>query len=50
VKKFTAENWGARLMCDGITVNNDELFSDIKNISDIDNKNYEYFNFLPYAI
>lgn len=37
-------------MYDGVTTNDDELLSDIGNIADIDNKNYEYFSFLPYAI
>lgn len=37
-------------MCGGVIIGDDELISDIGNIVDIDNKNYEYFNFLPYAI
>lgn len=37
-------------MCGGAIIGDDELISDIGNIVDIDNKNYEYFNFLPYAI
>jgi hypothetical protein len=31
-------------------MSNDELPSGVQTVVDIDNKNYEYFNFLPYAI
>ncbi len=37
-------------MYGGVIISDDESISDIGNIVDIDNKNYEYFNFLPYAI
>lgn len=30
-------------MCGGAIIGDDELISDIGNIVDIDNKNYEYF-------
>ncbi|MBK1813513.1 PAS domain S-box protein [Clostridium sp. YIM B02505] len=36
-------------MCDGTSVDNDELVFGVESMSDIGNKGYEYFNFLPYA-
>ncbi|GKU27392.1 sensor histidine kinase [Clostridium folliculivorans] len=37
-------------MRDGVTVDNDELLSDVENIVDRGNESYEHFNFLPYAV
>lgn len=46
-KNLQIKYWRTKLMCDGFAAGNDKLLSDIE---DIDNKSYEYFNFLPYAI